>query len=73
MSDTSLHRARSLSHASGRPSLLGWIIAATDSWRSRRALETLEPHMLDDIGISAKAAAKEARRGIWDVPAHWID
>ena len=37
----------------------------------RRALGALEPHLLDDIGLSAEEARDEAGRPFWDAPAHW--
>ena len=40
-------------------------------WRSRRALAALDTAQLNDIGITAKDAAAEAARPIWDVPVHW--
>lgn len=40
-------------------------------WRSRRALARLDSRALEDIGISGKAAQREARRGVWDVPDNW--
>ncbi len=42
-----------------------------DVWRSRRALAQLDASRLDDIGLSAKRAAKEAAKPVWDVPATW--
>ncbi|MEM6373345.1 MAG: DUF1127 domain-containing protein [Pseudomonadota bacterium] len=50
-----------------RFSLSTWLAV----WRSRRALALLDTHALDDIGISAKRAAAEAGKPIWDVPANW--
>ncbi len=40
-------------------------------WRSRRALAALDARALDDIGVSAQAAAKEAAKPIWDAPQTW--
>jgi len=40
-------------------------------WRSRRALSRLDPHLLRDVGLGEAAAAREAARPIWDVPASW--
>ncbi len=40
-------------------------------WRSRRALAALDRAALEDIGLSAGDAQREARRPIWDVPTHW--
>ncbi|MFT5648714.1 MAG: hypothetical protein ACI9TZ_000179, partial [Yoonia sp.] len=31
----------------------------------------LDTQQLCDVGISAKQAAAEADRPVWDVPAHW--
>lgn len=72
MSDLSLHRAHAASGSRPRPSAFGWLMTAMDVWRSRQQLNSLEPHMLEDIGIAAKNAKSEASRPIWDVPAHWL-
>ena len=40
-------------------------------WRTRRALAALDADALRDIGVSAKAAATEAAKPIWDVPQTW--
>ncbi|MEO9516278.1 MAG: DUF1127 domain-containing protein [Paracoccaceae bacterium] len=40
-------------------------------WRTRRALAALDTDALCDIGVSAKAAAQEAAKPIWDVPQTW--
>jgi len=40
-------------------------------WRTRRALGALDADALRDIGVSPAAAAREAQKGIWDVPATW--
>lgn len=42
-----------------------------DLWRSRRALAELDATRLDDIGLSADAAQREAARPLWDVPVAW--
>lgn len=39
--------------------------------RSRNDLKTLEPQMLDDIGVSEAQARKEAMRPFWDAPTNW--
>lgn len=55
-----------------RPELQGFsLVRMIDVWRSRRALAKLDGHRLDDIGISAKRAAREEAKPIWDVPATW--
>lgn len=43
------------------------------AWRQRRALGSLDPALLEDIGISREAAETEAARPFWDVPQHWLD
>lgn len=40
-------------------------------WRQRRALASLDPERLDDVGITPGAARAEASRPFWDVPNHW--
>lgn len=40
-------------------------------WRQRRALAALDADALSDIGVTRRAAQKEAARPIWDVPSHW--
>ncbi len=42
-----------------------------DVWRSRRALAKLDSHRLADVGLTAKGAAKEEAKPIWDVPTNW--
>ncbi|WP_254796875.1 DUF1127 domain-containing protein [Sulfitobacter albidus] len=39
--------------------------------RSRAALARLDAAALRDIGITPDEARAEARRPIWDAPAHW--
>ena len=39
--------------------------------RQRRALRNLDDHLLRDIGVSQRAADREADRSLWDVPANW--
>ena len=39
--------------------------------KERRVLKTLSQEQLSDNGYSAKEAAAEADRPMWDVPKHW--
>ena len=39
--------------------------------RQRREMRSLEDHILDDIGLTQSQADAEAKRPVWDVPAHW--
>ena len=54
-----------------RTGVLGLLSALNTLWRQRKALSELEPHLLDDIAVSAKMAKNEANRPIWDIPSHW--
>ena len=40
-------------------------------YRQRRTLAALPPAALRDIGITRAEAEAEARRPVWDAPAHW--
>lgn len=40
--------------------------------RQRRALAALDDARLRDIGLSREDAEAEARRPLWDAPAHWL-
>ena len=39
--------------------------------RQRRKLRDLDPHLLQDIGVTDEQAKAESRRPAWDAPAHW--
>ncbi|WP_102226194.1 DUF1127 domain-containing protein [Acidimangrovimonas sediminis] len=39
--------------------------------RDRARLAELDDALLNDIGITRHEAMIEARRPLWDVPAHW--
>lgn len=49
------------------------LMRALDAYRSRRALAALTPERLEDLGLTAQQAQKEAARPIWDVPANWCE
>ncbi len=55
-----------------RPSFWQWLIAAFAARRQRARLSQLPPHLLKDIGLSQEEADREAKRGMWDVPEHWL-
>lgn len=42
---------------------------ALDLWSERRALDRLDDHMLEDIGLERWQAEREAARHPWDVPS----
>lgn len=54
-----------------RPGLLARLASLRGLWRQRTRLAELEPHMLEDIGVSEAQARKEAGRPVWDAPANW--
>lgn len=45
--------------------------AAMALGRQRIALDQLDEHLLDDIGVSRDDARHEAQRPVWDVPENW--
>jgi uncharacterized protein YjiS (DUF1127 family) len=54
-----------------RLSLLTLVERLAGLWRSRTALAELDDHLLEDIGLTPREAAREARKALWDVPSHW--
>lgn len=56
-----------------RPGLLRWLAAARRAYRTRQHLAHLDTDQLRDVGITERAAQTEAKRPVWDVPAHWIE
>ncbi len=59
--------------ATVRQGLLRRLAAAHTAWRQRRALERLDARMLRDIGLTEAERRREAERGFWDVPQHWLE
>lgn len=51
-----------------RPGLLARVGRAAATWRQRRQLAALDAHLLNDLGISAAEAQREAARPFWDLP-----
>lgn len=51
---------------------LRWLVGAWQTRRQRRQLAALELSRLDDLGLSPREALREARKPIWNVPAHWL-
>ena len=52
--------------------ILARLVAWNRLWMARQTLKDLEPHLLDDIGVTRKDAEKEARRPSWDAPDQWL-
>lgn len=55
------HNRRALSPVS-------WVMRAIAARRQRLHLEDLDDHLLEDIGIDAATAHREAHRPLWDLP-----
>ncbi len=53
-----------------RPATAG-IMSYFDLYRQRRALASLDEHMLKDLGITRHQAMVEADRPVWDTPENW--
>lgn len=53
-------------------SLIGATFSLLALSRSRQALNNLDARALEDIGVTAADARREATRPIWDVPASWL-
>lgn len=73
MTDFSSSHIRPLASPFGAAFGLKTLWGALAARRSRRQLKALDAHILNDIGLSARAARTEADRPIWDVPAHWTE
>ncbi len=54
-----------------RASLLGLVLSWVALRRQRIQLAELQPHILDDIGVTEAEARSEASRAFWDAPHHW--
>lgn len=52
--------------------VLGMVTTALSISRERRALESLDDHLLRDIGVSRTDAEKETKRPVWDAPNRWF-
>ena len=53
-------------------SLIGATFSLLALSRSRQALADLDARALQDIGIDATEARREAARPVWDVPCNWL-
>jgi uncharacterized protein YjiS (DUF1127 family) len=70
---TSLTRSHAMSPCTNRrtgPRQMLKAVLAT--WRSRAHLKQLDAHLLNDVGLTAEEAKKEANSQIWQVPRHWL-
>ncbi|QGX98838.1 DUF1127 domain-containing protein [Roseovarius faecimaris] len=54
----------------GRPGRIA-LFSLFDLARQRRALARMDDARLADLGLSREDAMAEAKRPVWDVPAHW--
>lgn len=55
-----------------RPGLLRRLFAMDAVWRQRLTLSELDPDLLNDIGVTAAEARREAAKPVWDVPSRWL-
>ena len=62
---------RRIRHHPGRTGIWALLGRVRALRRQRRALASLEPHLLEDIGLTAADAGREARRPLWDAPENW--
>ena len=67
MTRTFAHRLAGLQ---SRPRGLS-LMARFSLYRQRRALATLDAHMLKDLGLTKQQAVVESERPIWDAPSNW--
>lgn len=66
--------ALATSRAAARPAPLNLfhrIATALAVRRQRHQLAELDDALLEDIGLTAEEARREARRPVWDVPHYW--
>ena len=61
-----------VSCAPKRKGFLARIMSWNRLWVERQTLKTLDPHLLNDIGVTEKAARREAGRPSWDAPDQWM-
>ena len=66
MTDLTAARSSYSSHRA-RKGLFGYL----SLYRQRRALATMDNRQLQDLGLTRAEALQEARRPVWDAPAHW--
>ncbi len=63
-----------LLHFAARPARPTLNLATRISlWRSRNRLAELDARALEDIGVIAEEARREAARGFWDAPQTWLN
>lgn len=53
-------------------SVFAWLTTFVSIWRERQSLESLDDHILKDIGKSRDEVKAEARRPVWDAPNRWL-
>ena len=68
---SSLSFARPARHPSLAKRLMARLALASALHQQRAALARLDPHLLDDIGLTRPQALSEAARPLWDAPDHW--
>lgn len=56
----------------GRKTLVSRAFLYLSIWRERNALSKLDPHLLEDIGVTEAQAKSESTRPVWDAPSRWM-
>ena len=56
---------------SGGKTLVSRLFLILSIWHERKALDKLDAHLLNDIGISKVQARSEVVRKVWDAPERW--
>lgn len=62
---------RVMSRRSGR-TLLDLVLNLEALVRQRGALSRMDANQLDDIGVTAAEARREAAKGLWNAPPQWF-
>lgn len=71
MTVTVNHAAIDCTHPTKHKGIFGRLADMIAVRQQRRSLMKLDAHLLRDIGITHKTAMVEAKKPVWDVPAHW--
>lgn len=59
-------------HTRRKPGFLARLVTLQAIRKERQTLSDLDPKLLNDIGLTAEQAEKEAKRTVWDAPERWL-
>ncbi|MEO0915574.1 MAG: DUF1127 domain-containing protein [Pseudomonadota bacterium] len=51
---------------------LRMVLKAFSIWRERQHLNTLDDHLLKDVGLTRTDVETETKRAVWDAPNRWL-